>query len=54
MASNKTEFKLKKTKGAKQGYFIVWKDPVHHEEIRVINLYAYNNMAQKRYKAKNT
>lgn len=32
-------------KAVKQGYFVAKKDTVYHEEITVIKLYAYNNMA---------
>lgn len=41
MASDDTEFKLKKMKDAKEGYFIVRKDSVDHEEMIVVNIYAY-------------
>lgn len=40
-------------KAAKEGYFIVRKDPVYHEKITHRNLYAYNNTAWKKYKANN-
>lgn len=51
--SYKTEFKLKRMKAAKEGYFIVRKDPFYHEKITHRNLYAYTDTAWKKYKANN-